>query len=87
METETTTNEDKLIFFGVTFASLAALTSIISHVNPSKEIHLGWIFLFPLLISLLFTLIKFDLKKVSRELSYFRHYLQYFGKPKMDKIR
>lgn len=62
---ETNTKEDKLIFFGITFITLAALTFIINYVSPISKFSVFYIYSIALLLSVLITAAKFGFKKVA----------------------
>lgn len=61
---ETATKQDKLLFFGITFVSLAAFLFIINYVNPIAGFGLEYIFLLAILIAGVITMLKFDFDKI-----------------------
>ncbi len=61
---ETSTKEDRLLFFGITFATLAALTFIINFVNPIEGFGVKYMFLLSILMAGIITLLKFDFRKI-----------------------
>lgn len=64
---ETTTKQDKLLFFGITFAALAAFIFIINYVNPIAGFGVGYIFLLSALMAGIITLLKFDFNKIAEK--------------------
>ena len=62
---ETVTKQDKLLFFGITFAALAAFIFIINYVNPIAGF--GLIYIFPLaaLMAGIITFLKYDFAKIT----------------------
>ncbi|MER0441134.1 hypothetical protein [Emticicia sp. W12TSBA100-4] len=62
---ETTTKQDKLLFFGITFAALAAFIFIINYVNPITGFGLIYIFLLAALMAGIITFLKYDFTKIS----------------------
>lgn len=56
---ETSTKQDKLLFFGITFATLAALTFIINYVNPITGFGLEFIFTLTALLAGVITMLYF----------------------------
>jgi hypothetical protein len=64
---ETATKQDKLLFFGITFATLAALIFIISYVNPIAGFGIAYIFLLAALMAGIITVLKFDFAKISEK--------------------
>jgi hypothetical protein len=63
---ETTTKQDKLIFFFIAFAWLYALAFIFYYLNPVLMAHTELFILTPLLLSVFFTFIRFDWRKISK---------------------
>ena len=61
---ETSTRQDKLLFFGITFISLAALTFSINHIKPILGISLAYLMLIPLLFSSVITGVKFGFRQL-----------------------
>lgn len=55
----TSTKQDKLIFFGITFATLAALTFIINYVNPIVGLDLEYLFTLTALLAGVITMLYF----------------------------
>lgn len=64
---DTVTKQDKLLFFGITFAALAALIFIINYVNPIIGFGVEHIFLLATLTAGIITLLKFDFDKISEK--------------------
>lgn len=64
---ETSTKEDKLIFFGITFATLAASTYIINYLNPITGFGFEHIFILTALLAGIITMLKFGFGKVSEK--------------------
>lgn len=64
---DTITKQDKLLFFGIAFATLAALIFIINYVNPIAGFGVGYIFLLATLMAGIITLLKFDFDKISEK--------------------
>lgn len=64
---ETVTKQDKLLFFGITFAALAAFIFIINYVNPIAGFGVGYIFLLSALMAGIITLLKFDFNKIAEK--------------------
>lgn len=64
---DTVTKQDKLLFFGITFAALAAFIFIINYVNPIVGFSLGYIFLLAALMAGIITLLKFDFNKIAEK--------------------
>jgi hypothetical protein len=62
---ETATKQDKLLFFGITFAALAAFIFIISYLNPIVGFNIAHIFLLAALMAGVITILKFDFGKIS----------------------
>jgi hypothetical protein len=56
---ETSTKQDKLIFFGITFATLAALTFIVNYVNPIAGFGLEFVFTLTASLSGVITMLYF----------------------------
>jgi len=65
VEMETSTKEDKLIFFGITFATLAASTYIINYLNPIAGFGFEHIFTITALLAGIITILKFGFAKTS----------------------
>lgn len=61
---ETATKQDKLLFFGITFAALAAFIFIISYLNPIAGFGVAYIFLLAALMAGIITILKFDFGKI-----------------------
>ncbi len=64
---DTVTKQDKLLFFGIIFAALAAFIFIINYVNPIVGFGVEHIFLLAALIAGITTLLKFDFDKISEK--------------------
>lgn len=64
---DTATKQDKLLFFGITFAALAAFIFIINYVNPIAGFGIAYIFLLAALTAGIITLLRFDFSKVSEK--------------------
>ncbi|GGD63315.1 hypothetical protein GCM10011514_29180 [Emticicia aquatilis] len=64
---ETTTKQDKLLFFGISFAALAALIFIINYVNPITGFGVAYIFLLAILLAGIITVLKFDFAKITEK--------------------
>jgi len=64
---ETVTKQDKLLFFGITFAALAAFIFIINYVNTIAGFGLEYIFTLAALIAGIITVLKFDFDKISEK--------------------
>jgi hypothetical protein len=64
---DTSTKQDKLLFFGITFGALAAFTFIINYVNPIIGFGLEYIFLLAILMAGIITILKFDLGRISEK--------------------
>jgi hypothetical protein len=64
---ETATKQDKLLFFGITFAALAASIFIISYLNPIAGFGITYIFLLAALTAGIITVLKFDFGKISEK--------------------
>lgn len=62
---ETATKQDKLLFFGITFAALAAFIFIISYLNPIAGFGITYIFPLAALIAGIITILKFDFVRIS----------------------
>lgn len=62
---DTVTKQDKLLFFGITFATLAALIFNINYVNPIIGFGVEHIFLLATLTAGIITLLRFDFSKIS----------------------
>lgn len=62
---ETVTKQDKLLFFGITFATLAALIFNINYVNPIIGFGVEHILLLATLTAGIITLLRFDFSKIS----------------------
>jgi hypothetical protein len=67
MDTETSTKQDKLLFFGIAFAALAALIFNINYVNPIIGFGVEHIFLLATLMAGIITLLKFDFNKIAEK--------------------
>lgn len=61
---ETSTKQDKLLFFGITFAALAAFGFIINYVSPITGFGLPHIVILTFLMAGIVTLLKYDSTKV-----------------------
>lgn len=72
---ETSTKQDKLIFFGITFATLAALTFIINYVNPIAGFGVEYFFLLTFLLASLITMLKFNFEKIAEKYKSINTYL------------
>jgi hypothetical protein len=72
---ETSTKQDKLLFFGITFAALAAFTFIINYVNPIAGFGIEYIFLLAILMAGIITILKFDLGKITEKYKNINPYL------------
>lgn len=64
---DTVTNQDKLLFFGIAFAALAALIFNINYVAPIAGFGIEYIFLLATLLAGLITLLKFDFNKIAEK--------------------
>ncbi len=64
---ETATKQDKLLFFGIAFAALAALIFIINYVNPIAGFGIEYIFLSAILLAGIITILKFDFGRISEK--------------------
>lgn len=64
---DTATKQDKLLFFGITFAALAAFIFIISYLNPIVGLSLAYIFLFAALTAFFITILKFDFGTIAKK--------------------
>jgi hypothetical protein len=60
---ETTTKQDKLLFFGITSATLITLTYIIHYVTPIQGVKIEYLFLAPLFISGIITSLRFGFEE------------------------
>ncbi len=65
MDMETSTKQDKLLFFGIAFATLSALIFIINYVTPIAGFGIEYIFLLATLLAGVITILKFDFGKIS----------------------
>jgi hypothetical protein len=64
---KTSTKQDKLLFFGITFAALAAFTFIINYVNPNAGFGIEYIFLLAIIMAGIITILKFDFGRISEK--------------------
>jgi hypothetical protein len=64
---DTSTKQDKLLFFGITFGALAAFTFIINYVNPIIGFGIEYVFLLAILMAGIITILKFDLGRISEK--------------------
>ena len=64
---ETSTKQDKLIFFGITFATLTALIFIINYINPIAGFGVEYIFLLATLMAIVITILKFNFREISEK--------------------
>ena len=60
---ETSTRQDKLLFFGITFITLAALMFITNYVFPFLGSRLDLLFIVPFVLSLIIIVARFGYKK------------------------
>lgn len=64
---ETTTKQDKLLFFGIAFAALAAFIFNINYVNPIIGFGVEYIFLLAALMAGIITILRFDFGKIAEK--------------------
>lgn len=64
---ETATKQDKLLFFGITFAALAAFIFIINYVNPIAAFGIAYIFLVAASLAGVITILRFDFDKIAEK--------------------
>lgn len=64
---ETTTHEDRLIFFGITFITLSSLTFNINYVLPISGVRWELLYLVPLILSCFITFAKLGIGNISKK--------------------
>ncbi len=72
---ETSTKQDKLLFFGITFATLAALAFIINFVNPIAGIGFEHLIVISGLLAILITALKFGFGTITEKYKSINGYL------------